>query len=338
MENSVDTVNRKSSAGPRLVAVFVTVLLGIAASPLRASPACGSTVTGHVVFDSDVNCVNSNGLTVGADGTTIDLAGFMLTCTAAAGYFGSCQGQGDVGIDTNGFSDILIKGPGTIDGFAVGVHVNAGADVNVRELTVTGPASPGAGSNSRPEATGIEVEGTICPTPAVTIINVHGNDVSNHREGIELVNAHCVNVGHNHAHDNNSDPTECHGVLAVDSGDNNFNNNLIDRNGENLGIDGGLTFKGASSANNTVTNNDVSNNCGDGISVRFGGNNNQVVNNEARNNSTSTLGTQCFGPPPPGVFFDLAARSAGAGNMWNKNNKCNTQSAGIPPGVCNPGE
>lgn len=324
-----------------LLGLAVTVFLAIAPIPAEASHlTCGSTVSGHVVFDSNLAC-SSDGLTVGADNTTIDLAGFTLSCTGA-GYLGSCQGLGFVGINTNGHSDVLITGS-TITGFGVGVLVSGGSNVNVRGLTVTGPASPGAGGNFRPPATGIEVTGTFCPTPPDTIINIHDNDVSNHREGIELEQACCVNVGFNHVHDNNSDPVECHGILAANSCNNNFNNNLVERNGENLGRDGGLTIRGGGSANNTVTHNDVSTNCGDGISVRFGANSNQVVNNEARNNSTSTLGGQCFAVPP-GVFFDLAAVNDGAGNMWNRNNKCLTEgnvginASPIPAGVCNPGE
>jgi hypothetical protein len=37
-----------------------------------------------------------------------------------------------------------------------------------------------------------------------------------------------------------------------------------------------------------------------------------------------------------GTFFDLAERAAGAGNVWNPNNQCRTNSATIPGGVCGP--
>lgn len=319
--------------------LMLAAILPVGFSPksAEASPTCGSTVSGLVTFTSNLAC-SGNGLTVGADNTTIDVAGFTLSCSGA-GYLGSCQGLGFVGIDTAGHNGVLIHGGGTITGFTVGVHVSGGANVNVRDLTVTGPPSPGAGANSRPASTGIEVTGTVCPSPAATIINVHGNDVSNHREGVELVGANCVNVGHNHAHDNNSDPVECHGIKVINSGNNNFNNNNVERNGENLGRDGGLTLIGSGTADNTTTNNDVSNNCGDGISVRFGAADNQTVNNEALNNSTSTLGGECFSVSP-GLFFDLAAVDDGAGNMWNRNNMCLTQGnvgtngSPIPAGVC----
>lgn len=321
---------RHPHVSTKLVLLSAVLALAFLAGtgPVQAAHlSCGDTVTGHVVLDGDLACADSDGLTVGADGTTIDLNGFMIVCTAGD-YQGSCQGpfpqddSPEVGIDTAGFSHILVKGPGTIDGFDIGVLVPGGSNVNVRGLTVTGPASPGRGANPRPITQGIMVSRTVCPVPADTIINIHGNDVSNHTEGIELHNANCTNVGHNSVHDNNSDPFECHGIVATDSGNNNVNNNLVTRNGENLPIDGGITIRGALSIGNTVTHNDSSGNFGDGISVRSGAANNQIVNNEARGNG----------------FFDLAGRGSGPGNKWNKNNRCNTQNAEVPAGVCNPGE
>src|SRR5712691_8023264 len=160
---------RTMTNGTRLVStlpVGLVVMLLLALSPdrLQGQVACGGTVTGAVALTSDLGC-DGNGLTVGADGTTIDLNGHTISCADPAGYLGSCQGLGFVGIDTNTHNDVLIKGPGTITGFQVGVKVNMGSNVNVRDLTVTGPASPGAGSNPRPDAEGILVQFTVCPTP-----------------------------------------------------------------------------------------------------------------------------------------------------------------------------
>ncbi len=58
------------------------LIVGLLSIPAEAGHLiCGSTVSGHVVFDSNLNCVATSGLTVVADNTTIDLAGFKLTCT-----------------------------------------------------------------------------------------------------------------------------------------------------------------------------------------------------------------------------------------------------------------
>lgn len=329
------STNRMRLVSALRVGLVVALLLALYPSRLQAQVACGGTVTGAVTLSTDLACVG-NGLTVGADVTTIHLNGHTISC-ADGGYLGSCQGLGFVGIDTNTHNDVLIEGPGTITGFQVGVKVNSGSNINVRNLTVTGPASPGAGSNPRPDAEGILVEFTVCPNPRSTIVNIHGNNVSNQREGIMLENANCVNVGFNSVHDDNSDPVECHGILANGSGSNNFNNNTVTRNGENLATDGGLTLEGPGSANNTITHNNVSGNCGDGISARFGATNNNTTNNLAEDNSTSSLSGRCF-DPVPGFFADLAARSDGSGNVWNKNNECETQLGNIPAGVCRPSQ
>lgn len=329
------------------IAVVAMLLMLLPNRVEAADVTCGSSVSGHVVLTHDLACTDATGgLTVAADGTTIDLNGWTINCTqpvAGPGFKETCQGLGTVGIDTAKFDNVTIKGrghgknkgpgPATINGFHIGVHVNGGQNVNVRNLLLTGVAKPASGSNDRPSgATGIQVTGTVCADPADTIVNIHGNETENHTAGIRLVNADCVNVGHNWAHDNNSDPVQCFGILATNSSNNNFNNNLVEFNGENLGTDGGIMITGLGSANNTVTHNDVSNNFGDGISLRDKANNNTINSNTAKSNTDGRLRN----------FADLTARDAGAGNLWDPDNICNNQfSIGanpIPAGVCNAGE
>lgn len=261
-----------------------TILIGITFTGANipqafASVACGDTVTSNVKLTQDLNCTEgANGITVGADNVKIDLNGFDINCTGA-GYLSSCQGTGDSGIDTNGHSNITIKGPGTINGWTFGVLVNGGQNINVMNLFVTGPVSPGAGNNNRPQAQGIRVQNVDCPDPLDTIVNIKGNDVTNHREGIALINADCVNVHRNSVSDNNSDPVECSGILLVASDNNNIGHNDVSANGENLPDDGGILVTSGSD-NNNIQSNDVTGNFGAGISIRSGSTGNQVVNNQ----------------------------------------------------------
>jgi len=118
------------------------ILLGVIFTFITIEPAfathiaCGSTVSGEVELDGNLAC-SGPGLTVGADGTTIDLNGFTISCTGA-GYLGSCQGiSTDIGIDTAGFNNIEIE-DGTITGFGFGVVVNGGSDITVKKLVITG--------------------------------------------------------------------------------------------------------------------------------------------------------------------------------------------------------
>ena len=110
-------------------------------------------------------------------------------------------------------------------------------------------------------------------------MDIKKNDLSNHREGIALVNAQCVNVEENRIHDNNSDPVECSGILLVNSSFNRIEDNVVFSNGENLGSDAGILLRN-NSDNNTIEDNDVTTNFGAGISLRTGSDSNTVDDNK----------------------------------------------------------
>jgi len=329
----------------------VTLLPALAAA---APPACGSSISGNFVLDGDMICAETNGLIVAGDNTTIDLNGHSIQCTGA-GLSGSCQKivGGPTGIPANSYSGILsngksnvrISGPGTVDGFGIGVHLIAGDGLKVQDVTVTGPAQPDAATNQRLIANGIQIVNTTCPSPAENVAIIDGNEVLNQRFGVILQNAECVKISDNYVHDNNSRFGDAHGVDLIDSRNNLVMKNIIERNGANRIIgdvsDSGIQLVNGSPSGDTSGNqihgNSVSDNCGDGIAAVVGANNNSVIKNVARFNSDSTLGGQCL-PASPGQFFDLAERGAGAGNVWNPNNQCRTSSATIPVGVCGPAE
>jgi len=283
-------------------------------------PLCGFVITSNVKLTHNYNCTDATGgITIGADNVKIDLNGWAINCTGA-GYLGSCQGTGAIGIDTNGHNNITIKGPGTINGFEFGVLVNGGSNINVMNLFVTGPVSPGAGNNDRPQAQGIRVQDTVCPNPLDTIVNIKGNDVTNHREGIALIDANCVNVHRNSVSDNNSDPVECSGILLVRSNNNNIGHNDVFQNGENLPNDGGIIVR-TNSDNNTIQSNDVFDNFGSGISIRTGSDNNQVTNNNVGQGGAGAH-----------TFFggDLSELGAVAGNTYPNNCYTNSNIAPAP--------
>src|SRR2546427_845037 len=204
-----------------------------------------------------IGAVIVNGLAVGAPNTTIFLNGFSIKCVdprpsgpdhpTVNSYKFSCQGDfqisggffADTGIDTCGFSNVQIKGPGMIQGFSVGVRMRgraptnttgpcgAGAanltgpsanNVKVQKLNVTGPdglsdiSDPLAGP--RPKSFGILASNfienpTTCPNWDSDDGHTHGNEifgssVENHVLGVALYNASRVNVHENFVHDNNS--------------------------------------------------------------------------------------------------------------------------------------
>ncbi len=303
------------------LAAVAFILLPLAwvppAAALTGLSACGS-VSDNSILTADVTSTGTC-FTVTANDVHLDLNGHSITNTTSAVATTPCgtknyQGQGTTadGINTNGHSNVHISGPGTISGYHVGVFINGGSNVHVGGLLITGPAAfltggstskPFVGCNPRPASAGIEAVGT-------DGVDIHDTTVENHTEGMHLVNVMLGNIGHNRARRNNSDPNECHGILAQDTKHVNFNNNEVTLNGEDLGIDGGLTLRGALSSENQLVGNRVINNFGDGISLRFGAHDNMVVNNTALGNPAA---------PSFIAFFDLAQRSAGANNNFVNN-------------------
>jgi len=110
----------------------------------------------------------------------------LVAITTGAGLLGSCQKivGGPTGIPANSYSGILsngksnvrISGPGTVDGFGIGVHLIAGDGLKVQDVTVTGPAQPDAATNQRLIANGIQIVNTTCPSPAENVAIIDGNE------------------------------------------------------------------------------------------------------------------------------------------------------------------
>jgi parallel beta-helix repeat protein len=322
------------------------VLLPILALTMYPSLAkavnCGDSVNGNVILTSDLNC-SSTGLTVSASFTHINLNGHTISCSGG-GYGGSCQMTGGpAGIASYHHDFVEITGPGTINGFAVGIVLQSGLGFFVTNVKVTGPPQTDVIVNPRPQETvGMAIGSTSCFFPFAPIPSVvlWANDVSHHNMGIQLSQVGCAIVRENNVHDNNG-PADSHGIDVIDATNSLIDRNQVHANGGNSSAgnpDSGITLLAGGSSGNTIVNNTVTGNCGNGIVAFNGAQNNDIRNNVARFNPTSLL-PQCR---PASVdlpkFFDLAEFNEGPGNIWNSNNKCRTQSAGIPAGVCNPGE
>ena len=316
--------------------LWLGLLVFLAPLPAKADPTCGSTVTSNVTLTTDITCMDMTWITIGADYITVDLNGRIVTCMGP-GYQGSCQefSPSRFGINTNGHRNIRVinsneEESGVIKGFDVGVWVNGGSNVKVKGITITGPHKLPA--NPRPPSQGMLVTGVACglfndaSNDANLLVKISTNTVSNHLDGIALNQASCVQAQNNTVFNNNSDVSENHGILLQDSSHNKVVNNNVFGNGENFLTDGGIIVKGALSMGNLITQNEVSDNNGDGIALRDGATANVVMENEMLFN----------GDPDSGVvFFDAAARSgfipgsSGGVNTW-KDNECITSTSTVP--------
>jgi len=294
------------------------IALALMAPAASAAPAPVSTcqtlgAPGAYALTADIAVVDASCISITASDVRLDLAGHTISCTGS-GFSGSCQVDafGSTGVlVASSVSDVSVMGPGTIAGFDNGVVIQD-SNALVQGITVTGPGGCDPASCSRPISNGIMAIG-------LSGVNLLGNDVSNYALGLRLLSvqcpggaAACVLIG-NTAQDNN-----CLGIQLSNSTGYTLTQNVARGNGSTpcfptagIGLGTG----------NTVTNNDSSNNFGFGIAAGPGQNGNIIVNNTARGNTVADL--RAF---------------PGTSNIWNDNNRCNTQSGAVPSGVCNPGE
>ena len=152
-----------------------------------------------------------------------------------------------------------------------------------------------------------------------------------------------MHVFGNQTENNNGANGNGHGIALAAGGNNYIFRNTVTHNGLNRSFDSGIYLSFTvdngiqTTNNNVVESNSVENNCGDGIAVGPNANdNNNILLNTAKFNGLNTREAICD-PVTTGDFHDLAQLGSSS-NIWNPNNICNTQTANIPAGVCNPGE
>jgi parallel beta-helix repeat protein len=103
---------------------------------------CGTTINapGRYTVTNDLNCAG-DGITIGSTGVELNLAGHRITGTSssAAGINASLLDRGDV----------QIVGPGTIQGFGIGVNIAEDFDAVVHVTGVTTSGAHSFGFNVR---------------------------------------------------------------------------------------------------------------------------------------------------------------------------------------------
>jgi hypothetical protein len=265
--NKVVRVIGRATLVVALWGVFVPVAeaTGGGSSDFTYPTSCNQVVSGKVVLKQDLTCNDADGLIVGGNHTTIYLNGFSIRCMDAdpAAFKFSCQGgdpgsltpglpsptdveaeDADYGIDTNGFSNVEVIGPGMIQGFDIGVYVYGGdnplgpsaSNVRVRKINVTGPDGKSdvlmPATNPRPQSWGILVQNFVehgrCTNDASHSfckckddyhghgVDIYGNSVDNHVKGIALYNSSRVDVRTNFVHDVNDADNAGNSLLVVD--------------------------------------------------------------------------------------------------------------------------
>lgn len=142
----------------------------VLASPAGAAPACGASVSGPVILTADLSCAGTDGLVVVGLRTVVNLNGYTISGNGTAGTVGIRAVSGD----------LVLRGAGTVTGFADGVVVAAGRAV-IDGVTASANLGDGLRTNAGTSA---------------TIANVTAN--GNGAEGIEALGA-VVDKGGNSA-------------------------------------------------------------------------------------------------------------------------------------------
>lgn len=332
----------------RNIRTSALIWIALAALSLVSAHAatCGQFVSGNFVLDTDLICSTQYGLVVTASNTVVDLNGHSLTCVGS-GYHGSCQptilnpANTAAGIViASGFTNVTVRGPGKINGWATGIFFNQGHALHVDNVEITGPLGPANNDNTRGNTTGIFINSSPCSEAANTGSTLTNNAIHNQLYGIAISQSGCVAVMNNTLYDNNGHGNEAYGLRIESSQRVVVNANRVTHNGNAGPSHSGIMMLGATSYYNVLANNTVDGNCGDGIQINGGGHDNMVFANEVLNNPPPVGLPPTLACPsvPLNTYWDLHANQAGSNNNWNPNNRCHTQSAGIPNGVCNPGE
>jgi parallel beta-helix repeat protein len=95
--------------------------------PLGISPSCGQVITQNVILTSNLRCVDSDGLIVGASEIVIDLNGHTIT---GPNSDRDIKTSNKVGISVPNVNNVVIK-DGTIEEFQAGILLTGSQNVEV---------------------------------------------------------------------------------------------------------------------------------------------------------------------------------------------------------------
>ena len=326
---------------------------------LNADLICQNS-TGLIVQTSNVT-VNLNGHTI----RCLSATGYLGSCQAP--NVGQAIGTSGILIAPKGWTlggpvidRIQINGPGEIEGFMYGINVTGAFEVTIDHVTITGPADnhpPSLVNPGRSFAAGIDVTAAQCNVdlPGQPSIAIEASDISNQSVGIWMSAVSCAVVRNNDIHDNTGSHKTffVYGILLAGQGspwpvseENLISDNRVIRNGNNVDennwpgswmfnhpdFDAGIAIRGGTATHNRILNNEVVDNCGDGIMFHYAASGNTVSGNTSLGNSMLTYGGRCFAVAP-GTMFDASERWPGVVNNWNPNH-CQTRSPGVPAAAC----
>ena len=98
--------------------------------PLAISPSCGQVITQNVILTSNLNCVDSDGLIVGASDIVIDLNGHTISGPDADSQE---KASSKVGIMIPNMNNVVVQ-DGTLQGFQAGILMTGSQNVELSNI------------------------------------------------------------------------------------------------------------------------------------------------------------------------------------------------------------
>jgi large repetitive protein len=263
------------------VAVATSALVLAAPTPALAqgNPVhCGTVLTADTTLtDNLLGCVG-DGLVIGADGITVDLAGHLVTGD-------NLEDPTDMGIRVTGHHDVHVMG-GTVQGFFRGIVFDGSPSGVVTAMTVRQMTRRGivfAGGSNNAQVFGNRV--TDNHASGIAIVASDGAHVSDNQSlrniggaGVRLEAATDATVTHNALKANSS------GVQTQDSAGNRLSDNMI--------ADAEIGFQIDFSSRNVVRHNRVT---GTSTGITVGGDSNVITDNQVLHGVDEGIGIQIGG-------------------------------------------
>lgn len=256
-------------------------LVGWAVPAQAVGPlACGQLVTTSVTLTADIGPCDNEGLVVGANGITIDLAGHTIRGRSLVG--GAID---QVGIRSVDHTAVTVRN-GTVRDFYVGILFLGGSGNTVTRMTVT----HNVGTGRTRYGDGILLDGSTNNTIMANVVTANGPDA-----GIEMVNnANYNHVSYNQVTDNavfnsfgEDGPGQFTSGISNDAG---ASFNVIDHNSVRANGAFGISLAGRFTTHDQAIANDIRNNGNWGINA--GGDGHTVARNTIDHN-----GYEQFLPP-----------------------------------------
>jgi parallel beta-helix repeat protein len=274
-----------------LVPALVLGVLTVALSPAPSAAAvlaCGDAIVADTVLENNLLDCPGDGIVIGADGITLNLAGRIVDGTG---------GPTTAGIRLNGRSSVTIGGGGVVREFGLGVSISGGQLDRVTSLVLAENAVGVFVINSNDNT--IDRNVVYAPNIGIHLVGslatgntIRGNEVYGAVLGIQVtVDANGTEIEDNDCHDNQD------GIRLANADSNNVRGNRLSGNNQGLRINGDV---GTSDSNLVRSNVFTSNATGVFLDAVTGGTNANIVrdNRFADNN--------------------IGVRVLGAGNVNNR--------------------